>query len=235
MMLRLNYENIIANSLFLDIGNTAVKWCFKASRGVALINLFDISKFPMATDIWVSVNGDYNLLKNTKANIHFVKVLKKYKTLQCGYKDITQLGVDRWLAMIAAYEAYKKQNLLVIDIGSVVTFDIVLANGKHQGGIMMPGLKALHSSFAKFSTNDDKLKFSELADNTIDGWQYGVSYMLLHAIDKRIASYIKTYKELVVILTGGYAKKIIPTLNYDIKIYDNLVLDGLVKYVKFIL
>ena len=49
------------------------------------------------------------------------------------------LGVDRFLAMLAALERFPNSPLLVIDAGSAVTFDVIDAKGMHQGGLIMPG------------------------------------------------------------------------------------------------
>jgi len=63
--------------------------------------------------------------------------------LQCGdlvnsYAEPGRMGVDRWLAMIAA-RAGCRERLCVVDAGSALTIDLVAADGRHEGGYIIPG------------------------------------------------------------------------------------------------
>lgn len=59
-----------------------------------------------------------------------------------GYEDFASLGLDRWLAVVGAYNLAKKP-CLVIDLGTAATVDLVDANGVHLGGYITPGLTLL--------------------------------------------------------------------------------------------
>ena len=63
-----------------------------------------------------------------------------------GYEQPSTLGVDRWLAAIAAYD-YSPQACCVIDAGSAITLDLVSARGQHEGGYIVPGLQLQRQSF----------------------------------------------------------------------------------------
>ena len=63
-----------------------------------------------------------------------------------GYEQPSALGVDRWLAAIAAYD-YAPQSCCVIDAGSAITLDLVSAQGRHEGGYIVPGLVLQRESF----------------------------------------------------------------------------------------
>jgi type III pantothenate kinase len=56
--------------------------------------------------------------------------------------------------MLGAINHFPNNPLLVIDIGSAITFDVIDKNGLHHGGLIMPGMKALRGSFEKFKTSD---------------------------------------------------------------------------------
>lgn len=56
-----------------------------------------------------------------------------------GYVQPGQLGVDRWLAMLAAF-AQRRTAVCVVDAGTAMTVDVVAADGAHQGGFIVPGL-----------------------------------------------------------------------------------------------
>lgn len=55
-----------------------------------------------------------------------------------GYHDHRQLGVDRWLAILAAYN-FARTAVCVVDAGTAVTIDAVAADGSHRGGYIVPG------------------------------------------------------------------------------------------------
>ena len=71
--------------------------------------------------------------------------------LQPCYQDLSRLGVDRWLAMLAAYSAYQSA-CVVVSLGSAITADWVASDGRHLGGLIVPGrqkmLDSLYSGVA---------------------------------------------------------------------------------------
>ena len=66
--------------------------------------------------------------------VELAEVSAEAAGVTCGYKDFHQLGVDRWLALVAAYRKYAKP-IIVVDAGSAVTIDIVDGDGLHLGAI----------------------------------------------------------------------------------------------------
>ncbi len=61
------------------------------------------------------------------------------------YSDPSRLGVDRWLAMLAAHAASTKA-CLVVDCGTALTIDKLTASGEHCGGYIIPGLALMRRS-----------------------------------------------------------------------------------------
>jgi type III pantothenate kinase len=68
------------------------------------------------------------------------------------YAQPEKLGVDRWLAMIAAYQRYPV-GFCVVDCGTAITLDVVDAAGRHQGGLIAPGLQLMLQSLASGTAN----------------------------------------------------------------------------------
>jgi len=222
------------SSLFIDIGNSAVKWrkCDSEvfTKGV---DLFSLKLLPKADSVWVSVVAHPNIVQAIKtqfSNVKLVEPLKQYGRLTLSYDDPSKLGVDRFLAMLAALERFPNSPLLVIDAGSAVTFDVIDAKGMHQGGLIMPGIKALRESFAKFSTNDLSINTSELKNSTEGAWQSGTHAMLVSAVISQIHNFELKYPGGVITICGGIVKEIIKELPVSVKSFDNLVLDGLESY-----
>jgi len=222
--------------LFIDIGNSAVKW---RSQGLEVftkeIDQFSSKLLPKADAVWLSAVAHLNIVEEIKTeftSINLVKPSKQYGKLTLSYDDPSKFGVDRFLAMLGAIERFPGTPLLVIDAGSAVTFDVIDTKGVHQGGLIMPGIKALRESFAKFSTNDLSLKTSELKNSTKEGWQSGTHAMLVSAISSQIQNFELQYPNGVVTICGGIVKEILIELPLAVKFFDNLVLDGLESYSK---
>ena len=148
--------------LQLDAGNSAVKWRLVGTspcqRGrIAVAELADmLEQLPekptkavascvagseIATQLSVVVKNWCGL------TLEFASVVDGTGGLQCGYAEPEKLGVDRWLAMLAARRRYSEA-LIVVDAGSAATFDVVSAEGKHFGGYILPGLELMRTSLS---------------------------------------------------------------------------------------
>ena len=222
------------SSLFIDIGNSAVKWRTPDSEVFTQkVDIFSSKLLPEAELAWVSAVAHPNILQAIKAqftNVKLVEPLKQYGRLTLSYDDPSKLGVDRFLAMLEALERFPDIPLLVIDAGSAVTFDVLDSKGLHQGGLIMPGIKALRQSFPKFSTGDLSLTSSALKNNTEGAWRSGTHAMLVSAINSQIRNFELEYPGGVVTICGGTAKEVLKELPESVKPFDNLVLDGLESY-----
>ncbi len=222
------------SSLFIDIGNSAVKWRTPDSEVFTQkVDIFSSKLLPEAELAWVSAVAHPNILQAIKAqftNVKLVEPLKQYVRLTLSYDDPSKLGADRFLAMLGALERFPDIPLLVIDAGSAVTFDVLDSKGLHQGGLIMPGIKALRQSFPKFSTGDLSLTSSALKNNTEGAWRSGTHAMLVSAINSQIRNFELEYPGGVVTICGGTAKEVLKELPESVKPFDNLVLDGLESY-----
>lgn len=58
------------------------------------------------------------------------------------YREPARLGIDRWAAMRAARQRFAGP-LCVVDAGTALTLDFLLADGRHLGGYIVPGLGSL--------------------------------------------------------------------------------------------
>ena len=77
----------------------------------------------------------------------FAKVVKHCHQLRVSYDAPATLGVDRWLAMLAATERYPGRDLMVVSAGTAVTVDLVNRQGAHIGGFIAPGLGMASRAF----------------------------------------------------------------------------------------
>jgi len=225
-----------SSDLFVDIGHSAVKWRV-ADSGVSTqpIESFSPELLPDSAIIWLSCVAHFDAVEAIKQKFDTVNVINtpaEYKTLSIAYPVPSELGVDRFLAMLGAQKHHPHQNLLIIDIGSALTVDVVTEGGKHQGGLIMPGLSALRSSFEKFATSSNLKGFSGLQNATKFAWLGGTESMLIASIKTQIDDFLDAYTNSKVILTGGGAQDMVSAFNVDVEIYENLVLDGIEYYVE---
>ena len=222
------------SDLFVDIGHSTVKWkTFSSKISKECVESFSASSLPNNKCVWLSAVAHANIVDSIKrefANVELVLPCKKHGNLTIAYQNPSELGVDRFLAMLGAIENYPSTNLLVIDLGSALTIDIVNDDGVHKGGLIMPGLMALRKSFTKFSTENMSQSLTGLQNNTKDAWLSGTETMLIVTIKEQIKDFQSQYSNGVVLLTGGDITKLSNELPQSLNYFENLVLDGLVSY-----
>ena len=217
------------HDLLIDLGNSAIKWSLSGRYDQCSNSSFNLDLLPEADQIWVSCVGDRSLLKGLD-RAKFVTSQAQFGQFISAYSAPETLGVDRFLAMVGALDQCPDQDLLVIDAGSALTFDVVLASGEHQGGLIMPGLGMLQRSFAKFAQNDKTFLLKPLTNNTLEAWASGTSCMLIDTLTKRVEQYLEQYPNLQILLTGGDAKLLALHLQHKATVEPHLVLQGLQIY-----
>ena len=222
------------SNLYIDIGNSAIKWRTSESKIFSEdIDNFSITALNQSSTAWLSAVAHSDLAQEISTHfqtINIIKPQKRFGNLTLSYDDPSMLGADRFLAMLGAINHFPNNPLLVIDIGSAITFDVVDKNGLHQGGYIMPGMKALRGSFEKFKTSDLSSGSKGYANNTDDAWSQGTYSMMISAINHQIESFKSNFSDGVVAVCGGQAKEIKQELPNYIELFDNLVLDGLESY-----
>lgn len=125
------------------------------------------------------------------------------------YKTPATLGPDRLAAVAEACMQQPGRDLLVIDSGTAITYDLVTADGLYVGGNISPGigmrLKALHHYTGKLPLVDKDGDRVDIGDTTETAIREGVLQGVDYEIDGYVRSYTLKYPELLVFLTGGNA------------------------------
>jgi type III pantothenate kinase len=150
---------------------------------------------------------------------------------QCGvrnaYEQASQLGSDRWLALIAAWHRVHGA-CLVVNCGTATTVDALSATGEFIGGLILPGIELMQRSLlentAQLTIESGKLRDFPL--NTADAIVSGVMQATIGAIQSQYAL-LNTQQSARCLLSGGAASLILPHLNLAAEQVDNLVLNGL--------
>ncbi|MDD4912586.1 MAG: type III pantothenate kinase [Sideroxydans sp.] len=231
--------------LLVDIGNSRVKWT-QVSAGVwthsesldnchidTLANEF--AKLASPSRVLVSNVAGQEMAEKVLAAcvqwrcpIDFVVA----KERQCGvvnsYLVPSQLGSDRWAALIAAWHV-KQGACVVVNCGTATTIDALSAEGVFMGGLILPGVSMMCRSLAKGTAQLD-LEPGRLQDfpcNTADAIWSGVIRATLGAVEKQIALLSVTTKQVHCLVSGGAADQVLPYLEWNATFEDNLVLRGL--------
>ena len=128
------------------------------------------------------------------------------------YKPFDQLGSDRIALITASVIEYPKQNILIIDLGTCITYDIINNNVFHVGGLISPGYRMRYKALNEFSGRlpllEPEMICNRLGNNTEDAIHSGVTNGIISEIKETISHYQTEFEFLKVILTGGDAQKL---------------------------
>lgn len=233
-----------------DIGNTRCKW--RLRNGVAIVDrgafahdegfgelarLEDIGRVKVACVAKPKVVENLN---DQLATMGLAAEMAQSTASAAGvenmYSDPTRLGVDRWVAIIAAHNR-KAGASLIIDAGSALTADLVAANGQHLGGYISPGIRLMKQVLLN---DTGKVRFQggaqeqglEFGQSTADAVNAGVLAAQLGLVQIAIdQSKRRIGKDFAILLTGGDANLfpdyLSEELQESVEIVPELVLDGL--------
>jgi len=150
---------------------------------------------------------------------------------EMSYKSPETLGTDRLAAIAGAHNMFGNSNVLVIDAGTAVTYDMLESNNVYTGGNISPGLvlrfRALNEFTGRLPLVSKGDSFGNLGVNTVDAIRSGVQTGLIFEINEYIRTLKKKYRELKVIITGGDGKFFGDKLETGFILEPDLVLDGL--------
>jgi len=166
--------------------------------------------------------------------VTFVATAAEAGGVRNAYPDPGLLGVDRWLAVIAAY-ARVGGACCVADVGTAATVDGVDADGRHLGGFIVPGpdlmMRALWRGTADLATHtatSGAAAGSPFADNTRDAIERGCRLAVAALVDRSVREMTRrTGTEPRVLLTGGAAPAVAGLLETAAENVPDLVLRGL--------
>ena len=147
------------------------------------------------------------------------------------YENPREIGADRIVNSVGAYEQFGGP-LIVVDIGTATTFDIVAENGDYLGGVIAPGIgissEALFQRAAQLPRVALVTPRTIICRNTVTAMQAGGIFGFVGQIDeivRRIKAEMK--QEMRVIATGGLAKMISRESKTIDKVDNFLTLTGL--------
>jgi len=148
------------------------------------------------------------------------------------YENPFEVGADRVVASLAAYEKYGGP-CIVVDFGTATTFDAITDKGEYLGGAIAPGIQisaeALYLRTAKLPRIEIKVPKKAIGRTTVASMQSGLYFGTIGLVSNIIAEIKKELggEEIQVIATGGFAGQIAPEVRSIDHCEPNLVLEGL--------
>ena len=153
--------------------------------------------------------------------------------LRIAYAEPARLGVDRFLALLAAH-GRDAAGVLVVAVGTALTIDLLDARGQHRGGRIAPSpslmREALHARAAQLPATGGRLV--DFAADTDDALASGCEGAALALIERSL-----TQARLLIgatpalLLHGGGAPALLPHLPRAIAA-PGLVLEGLARWAR---
>ncbi|RUM46980.1 MAG: type III pantothenate kinase [Desulfocapsa sp.] len=175
------------------------------------------SVVPSLEAAWISCINSYFSASLQKPPIvvsaasigHIIKIKTDYPE---------EVGADRLVNGIAAWERYR-QNLIIIDFGTAITFDCVSADCEYLGGTILPGIAISLDALASKTAKLPRIDVSEppqtvIGRNTVQAMKSGIlnGYgSLIDGLSSKIITELCPNGEPVTILaTGGMAHLVAP-------------------------
>ena len=142
-----------------------------------------------------------------------------------------ELGADRLVNAVAAFEKVGGP-VVVVDLGTALTFDVVSEDGEYVGGIISPGveisMEALTARAAALPKIDLTPPRTLIGKGTVDAIRSGIIYGFAAQVDGIVTRLREELgEETEAIATGGLAQAIVPFCETIDDIDDLLTLDGL--------
>ena len=234
--------------LDIDLGNTRLKWRMNASpdeRGKSYAIPVSViqpdMRLPVASPPEririATVRGpaaEMALIQWSKHQFgiapQFARSTFTAANVSSAYDVPERLGVDRWLAMLAAYNSLSEA-VVVIDLGSAMTADGVSKAGHHVGGYIAPGLRMMAQSLL---ARTDLVRFDgdpegtlHPAKSTASAVSSGVLAASVGFAEQVWSRLSKECSAKIAVITGGDADLVTPNLSFPFRLEPDLVLDGL--------
>jgi len=168
-------------NLLIDIGNSRIKWCLYNSVenefGLEGAMLRDNSELPaLFSEHWSDLDKPDRVVisnvsgqqlaesidewvdKKWQMKTEYVKTEASSHGVSNAYSDYQELGIDRWMAIIAGWQRFRQERkaVCVVDCGTATTIDGISASGQHLGGFIIPGYTTMQEMLVN-NTSDIEL------------------------------------------------------------------------------
>lgn len=241
-------------TLLIDIGNTRVKWRFQSladgmSSGACAHASPDFRSSLLAawsafkpTTVLISCVGPDSTRQTVRdvsaalfgaVPIHEARSLAELGGLITAYPQPERLGVDRFLALLAAHRRHPRDQLIV-GVGTALTVDALQGDGRHRGGLIAPAPRLMQQSLVDATAGIRPWASGALVDfaaNTEDAIAGGAWHAAAGLVERACnRSRLWAPGGVALVLHGGDAVMLASLLGQPAELVQDLVLDGLSDY-----
>ena len=237
-------------NLIIEQGNTSTKVAIYAEGNLKasfVYKTFDKSKLKPLFDVYSLDKGIYSTVADVDEDliaylkerlscfIYFDNDVRLPITIK--YKTPHTLGKDRIAAVVGAYYLQPNRNILIIDAGTCITYELLEASGSYLGGNISPGMttrfKALNDYTKKLPLVNEREEVPCWGTCTEDAIRAGVVNGIVFEMDGYIKKEKELYSDVLVFLTGGHSFYFESRLKNSIFADINLVLTGLNRILEY--
>ncbi len=147
------------------------------------------------------------------------------------YRTPETLGTDRLAGVLGGAAIFPEKDVLVINAGTCITYDVISADRVYTGGAIAPGIRM---RFKSMYTLTDQLPLIKevpvdylIGRTTEESMLSGVMNGVIAEAEGMIGFFRKEFPNLKVVLSGGDAPYFEKQLKSDIFAAQNIVLSGL--------
>ncbi len=216
-----NRTGIKKTDLVIDIGNSRIKMAsFRDDKLLEVISFRKksvdeisglISKLGSTRAILSAVTAvDPQLYEVLNQSLHLIEL--KHDTpipISLDYATPATLGVDRIANAVAAAKFYPNSDVLIIDFGTCIKYDLIEAAGIFKGGAISPGLNMRFKSMHQMTGKLPLITQWEAEKNTWPGksTRHSMASGVIQGVQGEMMQFIELaandYDDLIIISTGG--------------------------------
>ncbi len=227
--------------LVFDVGNSRIKGGrFRRSQ---LVDIFYMDDADSLIKLIETSDSD-TIISSVTLSSSIFEVLPKNKRplflnrrtvlpIQIDYQTPETLGVDRLAAAVGGFAEFPNKNILIIDLGTCNTYDIIDKTGTFQGGIIAPGynmrMRSMHEMTGRLP-NITEEKFIDVnipGKSTRECMHLGAKEGMIMEINGFVDHFKEEFDLLSVIVTGGNASSFESFIKPPIFVRPEIVLVGL--------
>lgn len=241
-------RNAAASVLAIDCGNSRLKWGLHDGAAWTRIGTLGRDELAGLAEEMAGLPEPRHIAIANVAGVGLrtllEPVLSQYRAKpawlvararQCGvsngYAQPEKLGVDRWCALVGARHLAGGP-CLVVGAGTATTVDMLAADGRFLGGVILPGFQLMKRSLAENTAGLPLAEGEYVAApcNTADAIETGVLLAQAGAVERMHAQLRKLAGVVpVCLVSGGATPRIIAALSIGYQVVDHLVLEGVLR------
>lgn len=229
--------------VLIDAGNSSLKWALVEGgqwRAQGRCDYADLSalstQLPKGGRCFIASVAQQEheqtvgaLLEQAGVEPVWLRADAAFADVKNSYRNPQQLGVDRWMGLIAARQRTRGP-ALVVSVGTAMTVDALAADGVFLGGVIVPGVSLMRQALLQGTAQiaEASGQWQEFPGTTADAVQSGIVAALCGAIQFQHARLTARAGEAPrCLLTGGDAEVVLPHLVVSAEQVPGLILEGI--------